>query len=109
VNGSVLRSSTLLLFLIPTCAVAQAPASGEWARPRPDWSRKFAAELAHYQYGAIHEGFPEDPVRIFNGWVNYTIRPDARPSPDAPRLIHRTDGDTCDTIGVMSTYDRRPM
>ncbi len=108
-NGSVLRRSTLLLFLIPTCAVAQAPASGEWARPRADWHRKFAAELAHYQYDAIPEGFPEDPVGLFNSWVNYTIRPDARPSPEAPRLAHRSDGDTCDTIGVMGAYDKRPM
>lgn len=90
------------------CAITSAAFTDGGHLPS-DWYRDLAIEVAHYDCAPIPEGFPETPSRVFWRWLVYTIRPQARPSPDARRLAHPTDGETCDAIAVDSEYHGRPM
>ena len=84
-----------------TAGLCDGPARGE------EYHR-FAAELAHYEYGPLPDGFPHSFVSVFNGWVDGTIQPDARPPRDAARLIHVGDDKMCDAISVVSLHQDGP-
>ncbi|MBP8954000.1 MAG: hypothetical protein KBI47_16505 [Armatimonadetes bacterium] len=88
--------------LVVTAGLCDGPAL------RGEEYHRFAAELAHYEYGPLPDGFPHSFVSVFNGWVDGTIQPDARPPRDAARLIHVGDDKMCDAISVVSLHQGRP-